>query len=78
MIPGRKKKRPSKKKGPDLRQTTCDHCGHIHYVMSGGWVVNGLGQTLCHSERRNCFDEMRKLRAEARRGDPEFVLSLDE
>ena len=74
----RKAKKSKTKKQMDTRTTACDHCDKRHYVMDGGWVVNGLGQVLCYSERRNCFDEVRKLREAARKGTEGFKLSLDD
>ena len=61
------------------RQTTCEHCGKKHYVMEGGWVVNGARQVLCYSNRRNCFDKVRYMRSEDRPSQADgFVLSLDD
>lgn len=59
-------RKPKKNKKPaDARIVTCVHCSTRHYAVEGGWVVNGLDEVLCYNQRRNCFDEMRYMRASA-------------
>lgn len=74
------KKRGKKKKKEalqvDERTIQCGHCGATHRALDGGWVVNGLGMKLCQNYERDCFDEVRKLRASAAR-EP-LRLSLDD
>ncbi len=71
-------KKKSKKASP-TRQTACHHCGYKHFVMHGGWVVNGNKQVLCYNEWRNCFDKVRDMRSESKEyGCSGFVLSLDD
>lgn len=71
-------RKKSSKTSP-TRQTTCEHCGYKHYVMEGGWAVNGAKQVLCYSDRRNCFVKVRDMRSADRASQANgFVLSLDD
>ena len=56
------------------RTVTCEHCGFVHPVLAGGWIVNGLNQILCNTEGRRCINDVRKVQ---KRDEP-IIFSLDD
>lgn len=56
--------RKKKKIVEDTRTVQCVFCKQNHIISYGGWVVNAIGQVLCHSKEKDCMNEMHKMRTD--------------